>query len=161
MAKTSGGVRLLAEAKPKKAAQQKIAQVISDIRKEGYSKQQPFSIGYIESRMTTFATTNGIELPSKSIYMSAHFISHALRDSKTAKGIAIKDTDLISFPGRRYTMDLYYDGKSFVYTDNKIKFIINPNYEMKISRKKTKKVAFITAGKTSMREFKMKKYRKI
>ena len=161
MGKTSGGVRLSTDTKPNRTASQKITQVISDIRKDGYSKQQPFSIGYIENRMASFAINNGIELPNKTIYMSAHSISHALRDSKKSKGIAVNDTDLISFPERRHSLDLYYDGKSFVYTDNKVKFIINPNYEMKISRNKTKKVAFITAGKTNEREFKMKKYRKI
>ena len=125
MGKTSGGVRLSIDTKPNRTASQKIAQVISDIRKDGYSKQQPFSIGYIENRMASFAINNGIELPNKTIYMSAHSISHALRDSKKSKGIAVNDTDLISFPERRHSLDLYYDGKSFVYTDNKIKFIIH------------------------------------
>lgn len=58
-------------------------------------------------------------------------------------------------------MDLYFDGEKFIYTDYKAKFIVHPNYEMKIKGKKTKKVNLVTAGKvTDPKEFKMKKIQK-
>lgn len=60
MGKSAGGIRLTKEPEYRKTVSQKIAQAISDIRKEGHTKQQPFSIGYIESRMATFAANNGI-----------------------------------------------------------------------------------------------------
>lgn len=93
--------------------------------------------------------------------MSAHSISHALRDSKKSKGIAVNDTDLISFPEKRHSLDLYYDGEAFVYTDYKTKYIVKPNYKIKLSSGKEKVVAMITAGKTNGIEFQLKKYIKI
>lgn len=161
MAKTSGGVRIFANSESDKTASQKIASIIDDIKVKGFTKQQPFSIGNIEDRMVEFASANDIELQSNTIYISAHSISHALRDSKKEKGLAVSEADLISFPNRRFSLDLYYDGKSFVYTDYNNKFILNTNYELKIDRQKTKKVTFVTAGKTDGTEFKMKKYKKI
>ena len=163
MGKSSGGIRRLAEAGASysETPSQKIARVIDDIRRDGYSKVTPFSIGEIESRMSTYAASNGIELPSKTMYMSHHSIAHTLRDSKAAKGLTVDDADLIAFPNRRLTMDLYYDGKVFVYTDYKTKYVVNPSYELKIDRSKKRKVAFVTAGKTDGTEFKLGKYVKV
>lgn len=59
-------------------------------------------------------------------------------------------------------MDLYYDGKGFIYTDYKTKYIINHNYEIKIQGKKSNKACFVTAGRvTDANEFKLKKYTRI
>ena len=30
-------------------------------------------------------------------------------------------------------MDLYYDGECFIYTDGRSKFIVHPNYKMKVA----------------------------
>lgn len=35
-------------------------------------------------------------------------------------------------------MELYYDGEYFIYTDGKSKYIVHPNYKMKISREVAK-----------------------
>ena len=59
-------------------------------------------------------------------------------------------------------MDLYFDGECFIYTNGLSKFIIHPNYEIKISRDKYKVVNFITATKVKdPAEFTIKKYKKI
>lgn len=78
---------------------------------------------------------------------------------KRKKGLTINESDLVAFPERRRAMDLFYDGKSF--TDYKAKYIVSPSYEIKISRKRTRKVAFVTAGKTDGTEFKLERYVKI
>ena len=52
---------------------------------------------------------------------------------------------MIGFPQNRFKMDLYYDGECFIYTDGQSKFIIHPNYKMKISRELVANVNFITA----------------
>ena len=59
-------------------------------------------------------------------------------------------------------MDLYYDGNCFIYTDGVSKFIVHPNYKMKISREVVKIVNFITATKIKdSAEFSLPKYQKI
>ena len=36
----------------------------------------------------------------------------------------------------------YYDGECFIYTDGQSKFIIHPNYKMKVNREEVKLVNF-------------------
>ena len=140
----------------------KITAILSDIRQKGYSAVQPFSVGKIEERMTQFAQANAITLASDELYMSAKQLQHSMRASKGAKGLVVDDADLIGFPKNRFQMDLYYDGECFIYTDGKSKFIVHPNYQMKVSREVVKLVNFITATKrTDKKEFNGKRYIKI
>ena len=139
-----------------------IAIVLNDIRIKGFSMQQPFEIGAVEKRMNVFAETHGITLGSNSLYMSAKQLQHSMRQSKSEKDLVVDDSELIRFPFSRFSMDLYYDGKCFIYTDGRSKFVIHPNYEMKINRDLFKIVNFITATKVKdPAEFTLKKYVKI
>ena len=140
----------------------KIIEVLSDIRQKGYSSVQPFSIGKVEERMKLFAQANTVTLASDELYMSAKQLQHSMRASKGAKGLVVDDADLIGFPKNRFQMDLYYDGECFIYTDGKSKFIVHPNYQMKVSREVVKLVNFITATKrTDKKEFNGKRYIRI
>lgn len=159
--KVSGGTR---NTKSITNVRQIISSIISDIKSKGFSTITPFVIGQIEERMEKFANKEGIKLGSSDIYMSSSSISHAIRDSKVVKQLSVSETDLQNFPTDRFVMDLYYDLESgnFTYTNGKTKYIINPNYEMKISRKKTKIVSFVTASIVNDKyEFRMRKYIKI
>ena len=139
-----------------------IAAVLSDIHQKGYSSAQPFSIGKVEQRMLLFAQANAVTLASDELYMSAKQLQHCMRASKNAKGLVVADIDLISFPQNRFQMDLYYDGECFIYTDGQSKFIIQPNYKMKVNREEIKLVNFITATRrTDKKEFNGKRYIKI
>lgn len=139
-------------------AADKIRDIYTDIRLYGFSRRPAFAFGRVEKRMAEHAAANGITLGSRSMYMSPKSLSHARRDTKIAKGLAVSIAELAAFPKSRRKMDLFHDGSSYVYTDYKIKFIIHPNYEIK----KSKKVAFITAGKvTDAREFMLPKYKKV
>ena len=139
-----------------------ISSVLADFRQKGYSLIQPFVIGKVEERMLLFAQVNGISLGGDDLYMSAKQLQHCLRASKGAKGLVVDDADLINFPLNRFSMDLYYDGECFIYTDGLSKFIIHPNYKMKISREIVKQVNFITATRrTDKNEFNGKRYVKI
>ena len=139
-----------------------IAEVLSDIRQKGYSSVQPFSIGKVEERMTLFAQVNAITLASDELYMSAKQLQHCMRASKGAKGLVVDDADLIGFPQNRFQMNLYYDGECFIYTDGTSKFIVHPNYKMKISREIVAQVNFITATRIKdPAEFTLPKYRRI
>ena len=139
-----------------------IASVLSDIHQKGYSSAQPFAIGKVEARMMQFAQANAITLASDDLYMSAKQLQHCMRASKGAKGLVVDDADLIGFPQERFQMNLYYDGECFIYTDGTSKFIVHPNYRMKISRELVANVNFITATRVKdPAEFTLPKYRKI
>ncbi len=139
-----------------------IAAVLNDIHQKGYSSAQPFSIGKVEQRMLLFAQANAVILASDELYMSAKQLQHCMRASKATKGLVVDDIDLINFPNTRFQMDLYYDGECFIYTDGLSKFIVHPNYQMKVSRETVKLVNFITATRrTDKKEFNGKRYIKI
>ena len=139
-----------------------IALVLLEIRQKGYSSIQPFSIGKVEVRMMQFAQANAITLASDELYMSTKQLQHCMRASKATKGLVVTDSDLIAFPQNRFQMDLYYDGECFIYTDGQSKFIIHPNYKMKVNREEVKLVNFITATRrTDKKEFNGKRYIKI
>ena len=139
-----------------------IASVLSDIHQKGYSSVQPFSIGKVEERMMQFAQANNVILASDELYMSAKQLQHSMRTSKDAKGLVVSDSDLINFPKNRFQMGLYYDGECFIYTDGTSKFIVHPNYKMKISRELVANVNFITATRVKdPAEFTLPKYLKI
>ena len=139
-----------------------IKAVLTDISQKGFSSIQPFGIGKVEQRMLLYAHKNSITLGSDDLYMSAKQLQHSMRASKNAKGLVVSDTDLIGFPKNRYAMDLYFDGECFIYTDGQSKFIVHPNYKMKISRELVARVNFITATRrTDKKEFNGKRYIKI
>ena len=139
-----------------------ITSVLSDIHQRGFSSVQPFCIGKVEERMIQFALANNVPLASDELYMSAKQLQHSMRASKNAKGLVVADADLINFPKNRFQMDLYYDGECFIYTDGPSKFIVHPNYQMKVSREVVKLVNFITATRrTDKKEFNGKRYIKI
>ena len=139
-----------------------IALVLSDIRQKGYSSVQPFSIGKVEERMLLFAQANNVTLASDDLYMSAKQLQHSMRASKEVKGLVVADSDLISFPKKRFQMDIYYDGECFIYNDGESKFIVHPNYKMKISRELIETVNFITATRIKdPAEFTLPKYQRI
>ena len=139
-----------------------IKAVLADISQKGFSPIQPFSIGKVELRMLLYAQTNNVTLGSDDLYMSAKQLQHCMRASKNAKGLVVSESDLIGFPQKRFTMDLYFDGECFIYTDGQSKFIVHPNYKMKISRELVAHVNFITATKVKdPMEFTLPKYKKI
>ena len=142
--------------------EKQIAKVLNDIHQKGYSSIQPFCIGKVEMRMQQFAMVNAIILASDELYMSAKQLQHCMRASKGAKGLVVNDADLIGFPKNRFQMNLYYDGECFIYTDGTSKFIVHPNYKMKISRELVTTVNFITATRVKdPAEFTLPKYQKI
>ena len=145
-----------------KSVEELIAAVLDDISQKGFSSVLPFSIGKVEFRMSLFASANGIELGSEELFISAKQLQHCMRASKATKGLVVDASELIAFPQNRFSMDLYYDGDCFIYTDGLSKFIIHPNYKIKVSREIVKLVNFITATRrTDKKEFNGKRYVKI
>ena len=139
-----------------------IAAVLDNIARKGYSSVQPFIIGKVEAWMTQFAQAHAVTLASDELYLSAKQLKHCMRSSKATKGLVVNDSDLIGFPKNRFQMDLYYDGECFIYTDGQSKFIVHPNYKMKISRELVSLVNFITATRVKdPAEFTLPKYQRI
>lgn len=156
MGKNSGGVRYKTSNKKSRTniATRKIAAVISDLEGKGYSRIEPFPIGFVEGRMIKFAKSNDMNILRGSIYMRVDEISHALRDSKAEKGLVITNQDLISFPKRMKGMDLYFDTKTknFTYVDDHAKYIISAAKGKKIKAKNRKASYFVTAQKLNNEE---------
>ena len=161
MAKNSGSTRMTRPTKTRSS--EYIQNVLHDLHTKSYSEQPPMRIANAERRMLDYAHANNIEISDAGLYLTSSAIAHAIRDTKQEKGITVPEKDLVSFPQNYKRMDLYYDTKkeTFVYTNNTVKFIVHPNYRIKIKRNKTKVVNFITASKTEGKEFKQKNYRKI
>ncbi len=142
--------------------EQMISTILDDIHQKGYSSILPFSIGKVEDRMMLFAKEHQIALASDELYMSSKQLQHCMRASKATKGLVVADADLIGFPKKRFQMELYYDGECFIYTDGQSKFVVHPNYQMKVSREIVKLTNFITATRrTDKKEFNGKRYIKI
>ena len=146
----------------KPTIEEQITTVLIDIEQKGFSAIQPFCIGDIEQRMMQFAQNNGVTLASNQLYMSAKQLQHCMRASKGAKGLVVSAEELVRFPKSRFKMELYYDGECFIYTDEVSKFIIHPNYKMKVNREHVKLVNFITATRVKdPMEFTLPKYKKV
>lgn len=163
MAKTSGGTRVV-YSNVRQEARKKIAKVIEDINSKGFSMEKPFKIGEVEKRLKDFANENGVALGSREMYMTTAQIAHSVRDTKKEKGLAVSEDDLKNFPIKMNSMDLYHDKETnnFTYSDGKNKYILNPNYEIKLENGKSKVVNYITASKmVDDTEFSMRKYTKI
>lgn len=165
--KVSGGVRssnkqpgLSSSESRSEKASESIKRVLDDIDNNKYTRTSAFTVGDVEKRMKDYAKRNDITLSSKCIYMSPKQIAHAVRESKKDVGKTVSRDDLIGFPKNYSKMSLYFDKnkKNFVYTDGATKFVIHPNYSMKIHRHKMCKVNFLTASKTDGNEFNMKNY---
>ena len=115
----------------------------------GFSRRKPFAFGGVEPRLRSHAEANGIVLASNFMYMSAKSLSHARRLTKTNLGLAVSVDDMCNFPTAKADMDLFWDGESYIYTDYRNKFIIHPNYTIKMPNGKRRRVAFITSGKVN------------
>ena len=167
MGKNSGGVRESRPAYKKSLTSgEKIASVIDDIKRDGYSKVEPFSIGRVEQRMKDFAKENNIQIIGNSIYMRVKDISHTIRRSKKDKGISITEAELVSFPKRRFKMDVYFDStdNSFIYVDKgmKAKYVIHTNYNVKTRDGVIVTSNYITATRMkNFEELNLPKYKKV
>lgn len=141
-----------------RSSNNRIRAVLYDVKTYGYSKRKSFSIGKVEKRMSDYAHRNGIALGSNNVYMSVKSLAHAQRLTKQSKRLSVTDYELIHFPKSRKKMKLYFDNnidqkkRNFVYVSSKSKFIIHPNYEIKLKNGKKKVVNFITAQRLNKDE---------
>ena len=165
MAKTYGSLRSAISTMTPIQASIHIGNIVADIESKGYSQESPFTVGRIDPEMRQYANEHRIEIASDEIVMSVKQITHTLRESKDQKGKGISPEHLAEFPIRRSGMELYHDktNNNFIYYDRERneKFVVHPNYSMKIKRAKGKVVNYITASRTNSQEFTLAKLTRI
>lgn len=147
-----------------RSAYDKIKKVMQEIKRYGFSRSRPFSVGAVEKRMKDYAKEKNITIASGNLYLSAQSIAHARREGKVSARIAVSEKSLMEFPRKRSHMRLFYDKekKTFVYVDGRNKFVIHPDYNLKFGKERKDRVVFVTDSKlSSMDEFNMKKYDEI
>ncbi len=144
------------------SASDKLDTIISDIRNSAKINRPSVNVGKVESEVKTYSQANNIQLGDGNMYMTSKSISHSLRESKVAKGLAVEPQVIKDFPNTKSKMAVYYDGAAFVYTDYSSKFIVRPNQSVKTESGKTNGVLHITAGVVrDPNEFNNPRYTKI
>lgn len=146
-------------ARPNKASL-RIKAVFAERKRKGYYSTLPFSIGSVGADVERYASSRGIKLASRDIYISQKFFAHSQRSQKGT--LRVTQKDIADFPTRKRYMHKYFDGEAFIYTDYKVKFIVYSNYRLKLAKGKTRVVNLVTAGKvTDVNEFKNKRYERV
>lgn len=154
----------------------RIKSIIDEVLKKDFTtRDQAFAIGDIDPRILAFAKLEGLPLESGDeysgkMYFSGKELNHAYRKEKREKGICANTYVTALFPMKFKSMDLYWDGEAFIYTDYRNKYILKPNYELTFKmkgengkiKKKTRIINLTSASKvTQTNEFDLKKYRKL
>lgn len=123
------------------SAVKRVEEVANIIIKNGYhssreAQMPPLNIGAVPSLIVEYATQNQISLGSSDLYITTKGIEHTIRESKVAKGINIAVSELIDFVKNRDSYTIYFDSAmgDFIFATSKAKFIVRPNYKMKIGK---------------------------
>lgn len=129
-----------------------VKEVANIIINNGYhssreAQMPPLNIGRVPSAAIEYANKNKINLDSHDIYITTKGIEHTLRESKVSKGIAVTADELADFVKNRDDYAIYYDPAmgDFIFALSKAKFIVRPNYKMKVKKEKISAFGYITA----------------
>lgn len=156
MAKTSGGTRTFSSRMTIAEAQSEVIRVATIIQNNGgHSSKEaqvpPMNIGNIPSSIKDYALRNNIKIESDSMYITTKGIEHSLREKKVERGSAVTKEEIADFIKNKGSMAQFYDKNrgDFVFATETAKFIVTPNYTLKIGKQKTKVVNYITATRIS------------
>ena len=134
----------------------KILSVFEEIDHNGFSSRPPFCIGGRDKRIVLFSVENGVKVAPGGLYTNAKALAHMTRAIKQKNGIAASNQAISYFPIRRKTMDLYFDkyANLFVYVDesSKTKYVVHPNYKLRIRKKNVCKQFFLTTSRLKSTE---------
>lgn len=74
------------------------------------------------------------------MYISTEGIEHSLGESKLSKNLSVSKEEIEDFIANKHRMVQYYNPRKedFIFATEKAKFIVTPNYEMKINDTKLK-----------------------
>ncbi len=130
----------------------RVGEVANIIIKNGYhssrkAQMPPLNIGRVPSAIIEYANKNKVDLDSNDIYITTKGIEHSLRESKVSKGIAVTVNELVDFVKNRNDYAIYYDPGmgDFIFATSKAKFIVRPNYKMKVNKEKVSTLNYISA----------------
>lgn len=134
------------------ASAKRVEEVANVIIKNGYhssreAQMPPLNIGSVPTVITDYAEKNQIDLDSHDIYVTTKSIEHTFRESKVSKGIAVTVDELVDFVKNRNNYAIYYDPAmgDFIFATSKAKFIVRPNYKLKINKEKKSVFNYISA----------------
>lgn len=152
MAKGSGNTRTFSTRTTIAEARREVLRVASLIEANGghSSKEaqiKPLNIGDLPKPMKIYARNNGITLDSDKMYISTKGIEHSMRESKVGKNLSVTKEEIADFVENKHNMAQYYDPRKgdFIFASDIAKFVVTPNYKIKINENKTKVVNYITA----------------
>ena len=130
----------------------RVEEVANIIIKNGYhssreAQMPPLNIGRVPSTIIEYANKNKVDLDSHDIYVTTKSIEHTFRESKVSKGIAVTVDELVDFVKNRNNYAIYYDPAmgDFIFATSKAKFIVRPNYKLKINKEKKSVFNYISA----------------
>ena len=130
----------------------RVEEVANIIIKNGYhssreAQMPPLNIGRVPSAIIEYANKNKVNLDSNDLYITTKGIEHSLRESKVSKGIAVTVDELVDFVKNRNDYAIYYDPGmgDFIFATSKAKFIVRPNYKMKVNKEKVPTFNYISA----------------
>lgn len=157
---------LLRSATSRGEASRKIAEAVKEFKDKGQITATPINVGQADRSIRSHAESIGKPLQSDEMYFTGGAISHVMRGTKREAGIGVEERDIISFPGTKDRMEIYYDKNTgnYTYTDRKNKFVVQPNKRIKLGSGREKVVSLVTASKMredGYTEFRMGKYTKI
>lgn len=134
------------------ASAKRVEEIANIIIKNGYhssreAQMPPLNIGAVPTIIIKYADKNKISLDSHDIYITTKGIEHTLRESKVSKGIAVTADELVDFVKNRNNYAIYYDPAmgDFIFATSKAKFIVRPNYKLKINKEKKSVFNYISA----------------
>lgn len=122
-----------------------------DGRSPVFGDKTPFAVAKVEDVIKRHAAANDITIAGNVLCMSEDKLLHAVRTAKQNANKAVSEDDIANFPKNISRMDLYFDKakNNYVYVQGFNKFVVEPNYKVKMSNGKIRSVLIITIDKVN------------
>lgn len=119
------------------------------IKNNGHSSREaqmsPLYFGKAPESVIKFLKDRNIPLESNEMFITTKGISHAIRESKTTKGLAVSLDELTDFIANYADYTIFFDPvkEDLIFANKTTKFVVTPNYNIK--KKETRVFTFISA----------------
>jgi hypothetical protein len=111
------------------------------------SQGPPVSIGSLPKNIVNFYQENHYPLESTQMVMTSKQLQHGRREDKIANGLLVSKEEMKNFILHKNNAGQFYDSKKkdLIFVMGNAKFVMTPNYDLKLKNGKTKVVNYITA----------------